>query len=87
MTDVEDLIHSFIGSEKKAKLRYQAMCWMRRLFAGVLLPTSLGSIYYSMSFQAIHWATFGITLLLGVWGLVSWLRDWGDERMFLTSLR
>jgi len=87
VTNVEDLIESFSRSEKKAKLRHQAICWMRNLFASVLLPTSLGSIYFSSSFLAIHWVTFGITLLLGVWGLLSWLRSGGDAPVFVTSVR
>jgi hypothetical protein len=87
ITNVEDLLAGFVESEKKAKLRHQAVRWVRGLFAGVLLPTSVSSIYFSSSFQAIHWATFGITALLGGWAFWSWFKSRGDDPVFVTSFR
>jgi deoxycytidine triphosphate deaminase len=84
ITNVDDLISGFISAEKKAKRRYQAMSWIRRLFVAVLLPTSLGSIYFTNSFNALHWSLFAMTLMLGMYGLLWWWRNHGDEPRFLT---
>jgi len=84
ITNVDDLISGFISSEKSHKRRYLALIWVRRLFAGVLLPTSLGSIYFTNNFTLVHWLIFSVTLLLGVYGLFSWWRSYGDDPVFLT---
>ena len=86
LTNAEDLLADFMQSEKKAKLRYQGLCWIRKLFAGVLLPLSLSSIYFRSSFRPIDWVTFSITVLLGLWGLWSWVRSGGEDPMFVTSV-
>ena len=87
VTNVDDLVDSFIESEKKAKRRHQTICWVRGLFASVLLPTSLGSIYFSSSFKLIHWVIFSATLLFGLCGLSSWLWSRGEDPVFVTSTR
>lgn len=84
ITNVDDLISDFILSERTTRRKYLAFCWIRRLFAGVLLPTSLGAIYFTNQFCLIHWLIFTVTLLLGVYGLWSWWRTYGDDPVFLT---
>ena len=84
LTNAEDLVADFVQSEKRAKRRYQAARWLRRLFSSFFF-LSLGSIYFSRSFRPIHWVVFSITFLLGVWGLCSWLTSGGEEPTFLTS--
>lgn len=84
ITNVEDLIYRFVRSEVKSQRKYQAMNWIRRLFLGALLPTSLGSIFYTERFNILHWSFFSITFLLGLYEFCRWLRSQGDEPRFLT---
>lgn len=85
ISDVDDLISSFANAEKTAKRMYQARQWFPRLFVAVLLPTSLGAIYYTDHFKVIHWILFGLTLISGVWALLEWLINIGNEPRFMTQ--
>jgi deoxycytidine triphosphate deaminase len=85
ITNVEELIDRFVGTEKRAKRRSQSIRWVSKSFATVFLPVSLGSIYFSGTLSPIHWIVFGITLLLGVLGVITWVKTGGEEPKFLTS--
>jgi len=84
--NVDDLILSFTVAEKIAKRKHEAKQWIPRLFSIVLLPTSVGAIYYTDTLKPIHWILFAVTLILGVWALFDWLIN-NDEPKFLTQIR
>jgi hypothetical protein len=85
ISNADDLIASFVASERKSKLKYRAMRVIPWVFGILLLPTTGGAIYYTDKFRWYHWALFVATLLAGLWAFVSWLLDNGETPKFLTS--
>lgn len=85
ITNVDDLIESFVAAERKAKRKYDVARWIPRLFLLVFFPTSLAAVYYTEKLKPVHWALFGFTFISGIWALLAWWFNKDGEPKFLTS--